>query len=169
MLPVLGISLVNAASRELAGASRLPFPDSVVAGGRAISLVALVTIALSTLFWLARRALLARRLTRHEETWACGYDAATSRMQYTASSFAAPLLGIFGGLGGVRVERTTTSLRTRSVDPVLDTVALPLWSRLRHSALRLRAIQQGRLHFYLLYVMAALLVLLGYLAFGSRL
>ena len=41
--------------------------------------------------------------------------------------------------------------------------------RIRRSALGLRGIQQGRLHFYLLYVMAALLVLLAYLALGARL
>jgi hypothetical protein len=33
----------------------------------------------------------------------------------------------------------------------------------------MRGIQHGRLHFYLLYVLAALLVLLGYLALWSRL
>jgi hypothetical protein len=58
-------------------------------------------------------------------------------------------------------------MRTHAVDLVLDAVALPLWRRVRRAALRLRGIQQGRLHLYLLYVMAALLVLLGYLAFGS--
>jgi hypothetical protein len=47
-------------------------------------------------------------------------------------------------------------------------VALPLWGTLRRTALLLRPIQQGRLHFYLMYVMAALLVMLAYLAFGSR-
>jgi fumarate reductase subunit D len=59
-------------------------------------------------------------------------------------------------------------LHTHAVDLVLDGVALPLWRRVHRAALRLRGMQQGRLHFYLLYVMAALLVLLGYLAFGSR-
>jgi hydrogenase-4 component B len=106
---------------------------------------------------------------RREPTWGCGFDTATPRMQYTASSFATPLLSMFGFLAGVRTERAAAgppSLRTEPTDLVLDDVALPLWHRLRRAALRLRPMQQGRLHLYLLYVFAAVLVLLGYLTFG---
>jgi hypothetical protein len=68
----------------------------------------------------------------------------------------------------VHVERLATAMHTHGSDVVLDGVALPLWRRVHLAALRLRGMQQGRLHLYLLYVMAALLVLLAYLAFGSR-
>ena len=90
-------------------------------------------------------------------------------MQYTASSFASPLLSLFGAMTGVRVERSAAALRTHPSDLVLDDVALPAWSAVHRAALRLRLIQQGRLYVYLIYVMAALLVLLAYLAFGLRL
>jgi hydrogenase-4 component B len=89
-------------------------------------------------------------------------------MQYTASSFASPLLTVFGPLSGVRTERTPRSLHTHPSDLVLDGVARPFWHAVRRWALRLRGIQQGRLHLYLLYVMAVLLVLLGYLALFPR-
>ena len=167
-MPALGIGLVSATVRELAGVGNVGLPAPVISGASMISLVALSTLALSTLLWLTRRALGRRWTARREPTWACAYDAPTPRMQYTSSSFAAPLLSIFGPLSGVRVERSTTAMRTHASDAVLDGVALPLWRRVHRAALRLRGLQQGRLHLYLLYVMAALLVLLGYLAFGSR-
>jgi formate hydrogenlyase subunit 3/multisubunit Na+/H+ antiporter MnhD subunit len=168
LIPSLGIGLVNATARDLAGAPTAGLPVAVTSGAWTISLVALSTLVLSALLWVTRRAISRQRTTRREPTWACAYDAPTPRMQYTSSSFAAPLLSIFGPLSGVRVERSATALHTHAVDLVLDGVALPLWRRVHRAALRLRGMQQGRLHFYLLYVMAALLVLLGYLAFGSQ-
>jgi len=39
----------------------------------------------------------------------------------------------------------------------------PIWERVQRAALRLRPIQQGRLHVYLLYVVAALVGVLAYL------
>jgi hydrogenase-4 component B len=167
-MPALGIRLVTATARELAGVGNVGLPASVMAGASSISLVALSTLALSALLWFARRVLGRRWATRREPTWGCAYAAPTPRMQYTSSSFAAPLLSIFGPLSSVHVERSATAMHTHGSDVVLDGVALPLWRRVHLAALRLRGMQQGRLHLYLLYVMAALLVLLAYLAFGSR-
>jgi hypothetical protein len=89
-------------------------------------------------------------------------------MQYTASSFAAPLLSTFGGMSGVRAHREGGRFSTEPFDLVLDRVATPLWRAIQRSALRLRPLQQGRLHAYLIYVMAALLVLLAYVAVEAR-
>jgi NADH:ubiquinone oxidoreductase subunit 5 (subunit L)/multisubunit Na+/H+ antiporter MnhA subunit len=172
VVPTLGIALVSGAARQLSVLSGVDVPAIPAAVGSAawtISLLALVTL-LSIAGLLALRSMLMRGTrVRLEPTWGCAYEAATPRMQYTASSFAAPLLSIFGRLSGIRVERTPTSLHTHPVDLVLDGVALPLWRALHQAALRLRGMQQGRLHWYLLYVLASLLVLLGYLAFAWRL
>jgi hypothetical protein len=46
---------------------------------------------------------------------------------------------------------------------VLDRLVIPIWGRVQRAALRLRPIQQGRLHVYLLYVVAALVGVLVYL------
>ena len=133
-----------------------------------ISASALLTLALLAVAWLGRSALLRRRSVRAEETWACGYPLGTSRMQYTASSFAAPLLSTFGRVSGVVEHRTADALHTEPVDLVLDRSAIPVWHRVRRAAMHLRPIQQGRLYAYLMYVMAALVVLLAYLALASR-
>ena len=98
---------------------------SVISGASAISLMALATLAVAAVLWLLRRASLRGQIVRHEPTWGCAYDTPTPRMQYTASSFAAPLLSVFGPLSGIRVERSAGSVRTHPVDLVLDGVALP--------------------------------------------
>jgi NADH:ubiquinone oxidoreductase subunit 5 (subunit L)/multisubunit Na+/H+ antiporter MnhA subunit len=168
VVPVAGIALVSRAATTLAAVPDGALPPGVVAGAWGISFVAITVIALSALLWGLRRMALRGRGVRRERTWGGGFSVPAPRAQYTASSFAAPLVSLFGWLSGVRTERSGNSVRTHPTDLVLDGMALPLWRTAQRAALRLRPIQQGRLYWYLLYVMAALLTLLGYLAFGSR-
>jgi NADH:ubiquinone oxidoreductase subunit 5 (subunit L)/multisubunit Na+/H+ antiporter MnhA subunit len=167
VVPALGIAFTSAAAGELTGLQPAEVPAAVVSGAASISILALIVLATTALLLLLRSARMPHE-TRHEVTWACGYDAVTPRMQYTGSSFAAPLVAIFGRFSGTRVERSAEALHTQPFDLVLDGFVFPLGRALHRAALRLRPIQQGRLHVYLLYVLAALLVLLGYLTFGSR-
>ena len=168
VIPILGIRLVSGPAGALARAANTGIAPAVASGTLAISALSVAVILSALALWWMRSALMRRGLTRHEVTWACGYDVTTPRMQYTASSFASPLLSMFGRLTSVRVDRSPTSLRTHPIDLVLDGVALPCWHVVHRAALRLRAIQHGRLHLYLLYVMTALLVMLGYLVVGTR-
>jgi hydrogenase-4 component B len=128
-----------------------------------VGAAALGMAALAAAVWLAKRRLLRGRITAGE-TWACGYAAVTPRMQYSASSLAAPLLDAFGPWTGTRIERDERRLATTPRDLVLDGVIRPAWQRIRAGAGRLRFIQQGRLHLYVLYIIAALVGLLAYLA-----
>jgi len=100
-------------------------------------------------------------------TWGCGYPATTARMQYTASSFAAPVLLSFGPVAAVRVTRTMDAFATHAVDPVMDG-AVRYWQRMRAVANRLRPIHRGRLSLSLLYVVATLIALLFYLLFAGH-
>jgi formate hydrogenlyase subunit 3/multisubunit Na+/H+ antiporter MnhD subunit len=166
IMPALGIALTRTAAGDLTGLGQIAIPANVVAGATAITILAVIVIAVSALAWWLRS--LSAHQIRREVTWACGFDAATPRMQYTASSFAAPLLSVFDRFSGTRSERSANTLHTHPIDLVLDGIALPVWHALHRAALRLRPIQHGRLHLYLLYVLAALLVLLGYLSLGPR-
>jgi len=59
---------------------------------------------------LGLRALLLRgRAVRRSPTWGCGYRGATSRMQYTAGSFASPLALLFKGALAYRERRLGAS------------------------------------------------------------
>jgi hypothetical protein len=89
-------------------------------------------------------------------------------MQYTASSFSAPLLAAFPTVAGPERVRGEGELHTVPADRVLSGLAVPLWERLRALALLVRPLQQGRVTTYLQYIIWAVLLLLGYLSFASR-
>jgi len=167
LAPVLVIGPVLRTAAFVAGvpesaASSLAGP--IVFAGQRITLVAGLAIGTSLLLWLARTALLRRAGSASVATWGCGYPAPSPRMQYTASSFAAPLLGLFGRLSGVHAERTPTAFHTRPGNLVLERGFSPLWRSVQAASARLRPIQQGRLQLYLLYLVVTVGLLLVYLA-----
>ena len=60
-----------------------------------ISLSALAFLGLTGIMLLIRRSFLANKTLESFKTWDCGYQAPDSRMQYSASSYAAPFLSLF--------------------------------------------------------------------------
>jgi hydrogenase-4 component B len=97
------------------------------------------------------------------ETWGCAAPALTPRMQYTASSYAAPLLLAYGSLAGVREHRSALAYHSHAADPVQDGLVAPAWAALRRLDVHRRWIQGGRVRWYLLAVIFTLLALLFYL------
>jgi hydrogenase-4 component B len=101
-------------------------------------------------------------------TWSCGYVQPTSRMQYTSSSFAQMLVGLFGKalLPITYAPRlhalfpSSTQFRSEMPDAVLDRGVLPVFRLMAWLMGRLRVLQHGSIQLYLLYVFAALLWLL---------
>ncbi len=101
------------------------------------------------------------RAAASDETWGCGYNAPNARMQYTASSFGELLVdrllpawlrartvrepprGLFPG---------AVSWSARHEDPLTRGVYEPFLTRWGDRFSRLRWLQQGRLHFYLVYI-----------------
>jgi hydrogenase-4 component B len=117
---------------------------------------------------LVRFAWLARRDVRIAVTWDCGYARPTSRMQYTASSFAQPVLRAFWPLvrprgqgeaprGYLPVE---ASLETHIPDLGRERIFEPVFAAIRRALGRVRFLQQGDVHVYVLYVAITLIVLL---------
>ncbi len=171
LLPTVAVPPVLVVAGSIAAASRdalQPVLGPLVRAAWAISLVSAGVVLLIAAGWASRRALLRRRSPAWAETWGCGYGRPTPRMQYTAASFAAPLLGAFGRIAGVRTERTAESFHTKPIDAVLERVVLPAWFQVRRAAETLRPLQQERLHTYLLYIVGVLLALLLYLWLGAR-
>ena len=125
-------------------------------------------VALAAVLAAVRRRLLARRTVAAAVTWDCGYAAPTARMQYTASSFAAPLLTSFRLF--LRPEARVrapegffpdgASLHTQVDDPFEHRVFAPLFRRVRDLAARLHWLQAGPSQLYVLYVAVAMLALL---------
>ena len=140
--------------------------DVAAAGPATVFTVGLTTGLLVA--WAAHAAFARRQPRMEAATWGCGYAAPTPRMAYTASSFAAPLLGVFRSVAGVHTVRTGDAFATHPTDPVLERVILPGWHGVRAAATGLRAIQRGGLQLYLLYVVLAVVTVLLYLLATGR-
>lgn len=102
-------------------------------------------------------------------TWDCGYAAPTPRMQYTASSFADWVVGMFGLVLRTRVHDPQilgphpppTQFKSHVPEVVLELGILPLARRLSRVAAWFRWIQHGKLHLYVLYLLGALVLMLS--------
>lgn len=125
-------------------------------------LLALVLVGL----WLRRRA---KGAPDTVSTWGCGYALPGPRMQYTASSFADFLVGLFRF--GLRTEQRGGEVggafpapghfHSQTPDTVLDRLLYPACRGVARGFTWLRArVQNGLIAVYLLYVAATLCVLL---------
>jgi hydrogenase-4 component B len=133
----------------------------------AIGLIGLVA-AIPLACWIGS----VNRRTRVSETWGCGRMGQTPRMEYTATAFAEPLRRVFAEL--YRPSRDLSidfhpaskyfvqSIEYRSeIHPWFERALYdPLVRLLRAAASRVRTLQAGSVHLYLVYMTLALLALL---------
>ena len=104
-------------------------------------------------------------------TWDCGYAGGGPRIQYTASSFAGMLVGLFRWAIFPDEHRPHVEgpfpaagerFESHAPDPVLDRLLVPGFSRGRSLLGLARVIQAGRIQAYLLYIVVTLVVLLAW-------
>jgi len=101
VMPGLFVPLTAGAVNAVAGLDVTEFNRSirgVLAGAGNITRLAVVLLGLVAALAVARRALLRRTMSEGAPTavtWGCGFARPTARMQYTASSFAWPLIHSF--------------------------------------------------------------------------
>ena len=154
------------AGLEAADASSLLTPTAISLGRAA--LVAASAVALAAVLVGIRALLVRRHDARKAVTWDCGYARPTARMQYTASSFAAPLLGMFRRLfpssdtAAVPTDLFPSdgTFDTHHRDAIDHELVRPGFAAVARIASRLRRLQHGRLRLYVLYIALALVVLL---------
>jgi hydrogenase-4 component B len=173
LIGVLPFAAVRLVEPVLAGI--YPQPGAIMPSIQAtahlygLSLAAALLIALSILLaaWYLGR--LKTRSVGVSGTWDCGYAAPTPSMQYTASSFAEMLVGIFGGI--LRPERQRpdvkglfpgrSSFESHVPEVVLEKGILPFFSAVDRQLAKVRRLQDGQLNHYILYIFAALIILLA--------
>jgi hydrogenase-4 component B len=134
----------------------------------AITRVSAVLLALVLLLGLVRLVLLRGRPVAQAATWGCGYAAPTPRMQYTAASFAQPILALFGPVIHSRIDQrgpdgyfpAGARYEEHLGDLAGERLLLPATRRVVRVLSRLHAIQQGRLQLYLVYIAVTLVALL---------
>jgi formate hydrogenlyase subunit 3/multisubunit Na+/H+ antiporter MnhD subunit len=163
--PTLVVAPALAVGTTVAAGSAMPAAELAELGAAlpAVTLVAVALILLCGMLWLARGYRLARVSVPTASTWACAGAPLTPRMQYTASSYAAPLLNSYRSLSGVREHADATGFHSHPIDLVLDGVVSPAWRQVGRVAREARLLQAGRLRWYLLYVILTVLALLLYM------
>jgi len=145
-------------------------PAESVARLAPLAVIGILAISLTLCvagFWafFARRA----EVPRRGITWDCGYARPTPRMQYTATSFAQMIVVLFGSVLNPHTHRprvhglfpARARLQSHVDDAVLDRVLLPLGSRIEESFNWFHRFQRGLTQHYVLYILIALLLLLG--------
>jgi hydrogenase-4 component B len=101
-------------------------------------------------------------------TWGCGYQRATARMEYTATSFSELAVSVFNGIIRQRIDRPAltgvfpaaarcTDLPTETI---LDRIIVPLFNLAGVSFAFLRRLQHGQMHVYMLYIFVTLFILM---------
>jgi len=175
VVPLLGSSLAGLgglAPTAVAFTLALPLHVAGTFGQMSAPLLALGLVLLLALVPLVLRVLGADRRLRVADTWGCGRLGQTARMEYTATAFAEPLRRVFAEL--YRPSRDLSidfhpaskyfvqSIEYRSeIHPWFERVLYdPLLHGLRGAATRVRRLQGGSVHLYLVYMTLALLVLL---------
>ncbi|MEO8450982.1 MAG: proton-conducting transporter membrane subunit [Gemmatimonadota bacterium] len=164
-LPMLGVVPATKVAELVSG-----YPDSGVVGSgiEGVTRLAIGVLALGIIGWAFSRWLVRRQSVAEAATWACGAVGLTARAQYTASSYADPLLTAVGPATGLRIVRQPRALSTHPTDVVLDGIARPIWNRVLSLGSRARMLQTGRLRWYLLYVVLTVSALLVYLGTKVR-
>jgi len=164
------VSIQASAVNQVAASSKY----DVVATAHFLAPVTTVNLALLLAIALGAALMIWRAGgTATVETWGCGYAAPTSRMQYTGRGFSELLamrvlprwvrakLRIRAPEGAFPLGATFASDVT---DPLTRGAYEPLLVRVGDYFARLRFLQQGNLHVYLFYVLAALVGGLAWVA-----
>jgi hydrogenase-4 component B len=135
---------------------------------RAFAAAALVVAVLAG----AGHLLLCRcRAVARAGTWDCGYvDPGSPRLQYTASSFTQFLMRLVAWAVPRRLQAPPpmelfpppARFHQATRETLLHGVLLPFCQRWADRCSRLRILQQGNVHLYLLYILVVLLLLLGW-------
>jgi len=158
-----------ASSAELSRAVTEPLFSVVWAA----ALLLVLALALA----LLRRALLAGRPVGRTVTWDCGYARPTVRMQYTASSYVQPATAFFAAFLRTRSKLAaptglfppTAAFGTETPDLCREALYRPAFGAFGRAVGRLRWLQQGKTHVYILYIALTLIVLLvWYLGLAPR-
>ncbi len=135
---------------------------------KGISLGCALFIAVILLLILLRKRLLKNRVVSSSPTWDCGFSAGTPRIQYTGSSFTQPVTNFFRKLSfskqTLKVDSSifpqNWTFESDVPDAALDKVYLPGFKLIGFVLSKLKWLQGGKVHVYVLYIVLTLIAFL---------
>jgi hydrogenase-4 component B len=168
LAPVLLSPILDAVIANFSGAteaSRLSLTS--VAPLKIISAISIWLLVCILALWLF--LYLIGRVRHRGLTWDCGYAQPTSRMQYTASSFAQMIVSMFSWILRPRGGQQQVSgafpkpagMHTHVDDVVLDRVIVPGFHDLEQRFGWFRRFQQGLTQNYMLYILITVILMLS--------
>ena len=160
--PWLGPGLLLMGEKPLAGLEKILYSLLGCNGMFALGLLILTML----LFYLRKNC--CKRPDRTAITWDCGYAEPTARMQYTATAFTQPLADLFNVIlhqkkSIIRPEKLfpeRSAIEVETPDGGSRWLWMPLFRVANHISDRVRHLQSGVLHIYILLMVLALLTML---------
>ncbi len=138
---------------------------------RHISQTAAFFIGLVLLLTMLRKLLYMKKEIGSGGTWGCGFTQPTVRMQYTGTSYAAEMIGFFrpfilikntySGITKIFPGKTTWESEVEDVSE--KNLHLCLVEPLLKGMNKFHWIQHGKIHFYIAYIVVAIITLLFFL------
>ena len=175
IFPILAVNMTTAAVGQFA-------PDmSNTAMPQIISLMTHISISISififiiVFFFAVRTFLLRKKSVQVFKTWDCGYQKESSRIQYTGSSFAQPILQLVAELVPQKVQvhkeqdvfPTHASFESHSQDFSERLLIQPSIRLLNNFLNKFSWIQSGRMQQYIIYGLIFLIFLLVWIWSGK--
>lgn len=168
VMPVLTQDILNAAIAVWIAPADLPLIGiQELAPVKAVSFMSVLLII--TVFISAVFARLLSRPNRLANTWDCGYTLASSRIQYTASSFAQMITAMFGWVLHQKIHNPevhglfpkNAKMDSHVNELVLDRIILPLYSFVERLFGWFRRFQHGITQHYLIYILITVIVMMS--------
>jgi hydrogenase-4 component B len=133
-----------------------------------IAMLSAALLAMIAVLGLFRWFLLMGREVGSTNTWACGFSAPTPRLQYTGSSLVQPVTSLLAMLLPMRTNLNppqgyfpqSASLSTETFDFWQERLYKPVFALIGWALSKLRWLQHGLTHLYVLYIAVTVLVLL---------
>jgi hydrogenase-4 component B len=166
-------SMVNGFARIIAEVSKTQLMliehtlGEVIRPLRYIVMGSLCLYGFMFLFVFIRMRLLSNRKIEQALTWDCGYAQPSAKMQYTASSFAQPIVNFFKGI--LRTKKNALKIneyfpdslgfKTETADLFSEKVFNPMLKSVHVLTEKLTWVQHGHLQIYILYILFTLLAL----------
>ena len=167
-----------------AAQSALPVPPPLQQAGLAglaqanaslgsVAIIGGAGLGLALIILLVRRCLLKKRAVESMPTWSCGFQGGSARIQYTDAGFSEPTAKIFAPVMGLKTQLHMDEgifpkggqLSVTAPDRLRSGLYTPLFTAIENICNACKVIQHGKIHFYILYILATVV---GLLVWGLR-